>query len=375
MSKLKIIFLICLAILMYSNAENDVAIFVFGDSIFDPGNNNFINLSSATKADRWPYGETFFNFSTGRYCDGRIIPDFIAMNASLPPWKPYLQQNGTQKSFRHGANFAAGGAHAISENNPGWINLKEQLSFFKNASKILSNEVGEEEAKKILMEAVYMTSIGGDDFATFIGDDHPNSTQIQQFIDLVIGNITQVIMEIYDMGGRKFAIQNIGPMGCAPRSLQSYDVPSNECYEFMNDIIRQHNQEFIKSAHALENELQGFTFLIFDYFSSLYSIVKNASIYGFTVTDFACCGSGTNDASDCGIEPYELCSNPNEYVYFDGDHPGDQANLILSQLLWSGDSTVTTPINFKQLLELQIVSNIYLGYKVDHHHNVDVEMM
>lgn len=52
-------------------------LFVFGDSLFDPGNNNYINTTTEFQANWSPYGESFFNPPTGRFCDGRLIPDFI----------------------------------------------------------------------------------------------------------------------------------------------------------------------------------------------------------------------------------------------------------------------------------------------------------
>lgn len=53
------------------------ALYIFGDSLFDPGNNNYINTTTDYKANWSPYGETFFKYPTGRFCDGRLIPDFI----------------------------------------------------------------------------------------------------------------------------------------------------------------------------------------------------------------------------------------------------------------------------------------------------------
>jgi hypothetical protein len=53
------------------------ALFVFGDSLFDAGNNQYLNGSVEGGAISWPYGETFFNHSTGRLSDGRLVPDFI----------------------------------------------------------------------------------------------------------------------------------------------------------------------------------------------------------------------------------------------------------------------------------------------------------
>ena len=51
------------------------ALFVFGDSQFDVGNNNYINTTM--KVNYWPYGETTFKYPSGRFSDGRLVPDFI----------------------------------------------------------------------------------------------------------------------------------------------------------------------------------------------------------------------------------------------------------------------------------------------------------
>ncbi|GMQ00840.1 hypothetical protein CsSME_00047734 [Camellia sinensis var. sinensis] len=69
-------------------------LFVFGDSLFDPGNNQYINGSKPGASSYYPYGQTFFNHPTGRLSDGRIIPDFIALFAKLPMLTPYLQPGG-----------------------------------------------------------------------------------------------------------------------------------------------------------------------------------------------------------------------------------------------------------------------------------------
>lgn len=56
---------------------NQAALFVFGDSLFDAGNNNYIDTFSRFKSNIWPYGQTTFKSPTGRISDGRLIPDFI----------------------------------------------------------------------------------------------------------------------------------------------------------------------------------------------------------------------------------------------------------------------------------------------------------
>lgn len=64
--------------------NKDVALFVFGDSLFDLGNNNFINTTTYYRANFPPYGESFFKNPTGRFSDGRILPDFIGKLSYVP---------------------------------------------------------------------------------------------------------------------------------------------------------------------------------------------------------------------------------------------------------------------------------------------------
>lgn len=67
---------ILLLIPSIASAQRPPALFVFGDSLSDPGNNNFIRTLS--KADSPPNGIDFpGGFATGRYCNGRTTVDIL----------------------------------------------------------------------------------------------------------------------------------------------------------------------------------------------------------------------------------------------------------------------------------------------------------
>ena len=51
------------------------ALYVFGDSLFDSGNNNF--LPTLARANYFPYGLNFPGGVTGRFTNGRTVADFI----------------------------------------------------------------------------------------------------------------------------------------------------------------------------------------------------------------------------------------------------------------------------------------------------------
>lgn len=64
------------------------ALYLFGDSIVDVGNNNY--LKTLIKANFPPYGRDFINHeATGRFCNGKLATDFtgtsLQSSATLPP--------------------------------------------------------------------------------------------------------------------------------------------------------------------------------------------------------------------------------------------------------------------------------------------------
>jgi len=67
-------------------ATTTPACFIFGDSLVDIGNNNFLPLSLA-KANLYPNGIDFGNgIATGRFSNGRTVPDIICMCLSRSRW-------------------------------------------------------------------------------------------------------------------------------------------------------------------------------------------------------------------------------------------------------------------------------------------------
>ena len=74
------------------------AMFVFGDSIVDTGNNNFLN--SIAKANYWPYGcDSPSKFPTGRFCNGQTVVDFLGNINFFHMQSKLLQSNIPKNSF------------------------------------------------------------------------------------------------------------------------------------------------------------------------------------------------------------------------------------------------------------------------------------
>lgn len=62
-----------------SNKQPTVqAIYCFGDSIFDSGNNNY--LQTVSRANFTPYGVDFVNGPTGRFTNNKTVVDSFGKN-------------------------------------------------------------------------------------------------------------------------------------------------------------------------------------------------------------------------------------------------------------------------------------------------------
>ncbi|KAL8234888.1 hypothetical protein R6Q59_020988 [Mikania micrantha] len=328
------------------------ALFIFGDSFFDPGNNNYINTTSDFQANQWPYGKSYFNTPTGRFSDGRLIPDFIAEYAKLPLIPAYLEPGNDE--YTHGANFASGGAGALIDSHAGFVvDLHTQLRHFNDLANHYKQNLGDTKASQFLSTAVYLFSCGSNDYLSPVANNHSiyyQHTQ-QQYVDMVIANLTTVIKGVYEAGGRKYGFLTVPPLGCWP--AVRLKQPGNTCVKQIDDIVRLHNQALARQLENLEKQLEGFMFSKFDIYSSISDRMKNPSKYGFKEGETACCGSGPfGGIYSCGgmrrTKEYQVCDNASEYLFFDSYHPNELATRQFAEMFWNGD---VEPYNLKALFE------------------------
>ena len=62
------------------------------------------------------------------------------------------------------------------------------------------------------------------------------------------------------MGGRKFAFQNVGPMGCSPTAKQMYGLTGDKCYETDLSVARLYNNALIEAVGEAITRIQIFSF-------------------------------------------------------------------------------------------------------------------
>ncbi|PWA68140.1 SGNH hydrolase-type esterase domain-containing protein [Artemisia annua] len=159
------------------------AFFVFGDSLVDNGNNNY--LYTIARADMLPYGiDTPDHRPTGRFSNGLNIPDIISEHIGSEPTLPYLSQELAGEKLLVGANFASAGVGILNDTGSQFVNVLRmplQLEYFKEYQQRLGLEIGEKQAKELVNQALVLISLGGNDFVNnyFLYPFSPRSQQAQ----------------------------------------------------------------------------------------------------------------------------------------------------------------------------------------------------
>ncbi|KAK6944688.1 GDSL lipase/esterase [Dillenia turbinata] len=353
------------------------ALFIFGDSTVDPGNNNYIKTIPENQADYTPYGQNgFFQGPTGRFSDGRVIIDYIAEYAGLPLIPPFLQSSA---KFIYGANFASGGAGVLTETNQGLvIDLQTQLKYFEEVRTLLITELGEAQAKELISEAVYFISIGSNDYlAGYLGNPRMQELyQPEEYVRMVIGNLTHSIQVLYEKGGRRFGFLSLSPLGCLPalRALNSR-ASDGGCLEEASALALAHNNALSAVLATLEQMLKGFYYCKNNFYDWLLDRITKPTEYGrsslkqnawglslsiishthrFKDGVTACCGTGPyGGIFTCGgtknVTEYHLCEHADEYVWWDSFHASERIHEQCARAIWSGPSNSVGPYSLEDL--------------------------
>ncbi|CAN6210220.1 unnamed protein product [Urochloa humidicola] len=319
-----------------ANAGKVSEIIAFGDSTVDTGNNNFI--PTIAKANFPPYGCDFDGgVATGRFSNGRLVTDFVSEMFGLPSSLPaYLDSGYTIDQLATGLSFASAGAGLddLTAKFTKAISLSQQLEYFKEYTERLKLAKGESVANKIIAEALFIFSIGTNDFILnyFVLPLRCARYTTPEYVAYLIGLADAAVRDAYHLGARKIVFTGLVPFGCIPaeRTL-NLDEPGS-CNEEYNQWARRFNAELQDAVRKLNGDLVGAHMVYADTYSVLSAIVANPSHYGFDENVAqGCCGTGhIETAVFCGLGEPLTCQDPNKYLFFDSAHPSERACKIIA---------------------------------------------
>ncbi|XP_062192933.1 GDSL esterase/lipase At1g71691-like [Phragmites australis] len=329
------------------------ALFVFGDSLIDSGNNN--NLASLAKANYFPYGIDFADGPTGRFCNGYTIVDELAQLLGLPLVPPYSQVSSVQQILQ-GVNYASAAAGILDDsgqNFVGRIPFNQQISNFESTVAQIAGAVGAAAAAGRLGRSILFVGMGSNDYLNnYLMPNYDTRRRYnpQQFADLLVRQYASQLTRLYNAGARKFVVAGVGSMGCIPSVLAQSLM--GRCSQEVNDLVLPFNANVRAMLDGLNADLPGARFTYLDNFRVFRAILGDPASFGFSVVDEGCCGIGRNGGQVTCLPFMPPCADRERYVFWDAYHPTAAVNVIIANQAFHGGADVVAPINVRQLANL-----------------------
>ncbi|CAA0839282.1 GDSL esterase/lipase [Striga hermonthica] len=333
------------------------AMYVFGDSLIDNGNNIYFVVAVA-KAKFWPYGIDFDKGPTGRFCNGKTLVDYIGELLGLPLIPSYADANAKGENIMYGVNYASAGSGILEDTGDQLgrlVPLREQISNFESTLNQLKDQMQTEDLSDYLAKAIVFLDMGSNDYLNnyLFPFEHQSSksNSPQEFADLLVKQYEGHILELQKLGVRKFFIAEVAPIGCIPFFLGQGKVPPGECEPSSNNLAQMFNSRLKPLVNRLNSENPGSVFSLGGSFKIFMTLRDNADDYGFTVKDKPCCDVGINKrAALC--RPYtEPCFNREQYLFWDNAHPTQAANRLLAHWIFNS-TTYNFPFSIQKLAEM-----------------------
>eukprot|EP00253_Pinus_taeda_P003371 PITA_03371 len=315
------------------------ALYVFGDSTVDPGNNN--GLATIVKANFRPYGRDFVGRKpTGRFTNGKLVTDIISGLLGIPVTVPaYLDPQFRGPRILKGAGFAssASGYEDSTSLTVNVLTVRQQLEIFKLYRKQIVNMVGAENSSKIISGALFTISAGTDDFVNnyFLNPLTRAEYTVTEFQDLLLRSLSEFIRSIYQEGATLFALIGLPPFGCLPSQITLHNLTGKGCVDKFNDVAVSFNQKAVSLLEALHPSVPGLKLAYINVYDKLLDFIKNPRKYGFEVVRKGCCGTGLLETAILCNPTTPVCRDPSKYVFWDSFHPTDKAYNILAQDMFS----------------------------------------
>ncbi|MDJ0902578.1 MAG: SGNH/GDSL hydrolase family protein [Xenococcus sp. MO_188.B8] len=320
-------------------------IYVFGDSLSDPG--NIFNYTTSLQSFEELFGldipvippsPPYFEgrFSNGPVWVDNLVADLeltIAPSTELSRLSPEiplpsavtLTSSGLEVSpFFNGAtttnsvNFAFGGAQT-GQNGAGELGefipgVQRQVEWFVNDHQ--------QAGQLATADALYIIWGGPNDYQT-VPDADPEG---------VVDNLETSIESLFNLGARNFLVPNLPDLGKTPIA-QTPNRPVSPTQ--LTDLTEQHNSLLEETLDELSGTLNGINLMPLDVNDLFNDILADPEDFGFTNISDPCLNSDPISLAVSLADPDssnpEICAQPEEYLFWDLLHPTASAHEILGK--------------------------------------------
>ncbi|KAL9229091.1 hypothetical protein vseg_004601 [Gypsophila vaccaria] len=326
--------------------------FIFGSSVVDNGNNN----EKSIKGNYLPYGIDYSRGPTGRFSNGKNVADQIADHLGISRIPPFLslRTNGTgnvsESTIGHGVNFASGASGIQDETSVmlGITSLKHQIKNFRKVVLPQLEEQAGNTRRHILGNYLFMVAAGNNDYTSYHMLRQHLVWNPLVFAAKLASNYFDQVKTLYKLGGRKFLLISVYPVGCNPGITKK----RGECVEELNKSVKLfHDQLMLMVMQSKQDNMPDAHFCVVNSAKIILDIIKFPNASGFKNVNSACCDTTKDGTCRQGGR---TCQNRKEYVYFDGVHLTEAASdIVASKAYYSNEEDEAYPDNLQGLMNIK----------------------
>lgn len=270
-------------------------LYVFGDSLSDQGNVSLLT-GGAIPPSEYTDGSTY-----GRFTNGKNYIDYLAADMGL----------SVTPSLLGGTNYAYGGArtnyHILP--NPAALSLLQQRDAYLAT---LGGRAAD-------ANALYLVWAGANNFADIFGRLRSNPLYNPTMDLLGAGaDISNTIASLAAAGAQHILAPNIPDLGLVPAVTGG--GPANPA---VSNMVARFNFGLEQALQGIELAFPDTEIIRIDTFSMLNALYRDPASYSFTNNTLGCYSLYVRAGGT-------TCAKPDEYIYWDLDHPTSATHRILA---------------------------------------------
>ncbi|KAJ8650938.1 hypothetical protein MRB53_003961 [Persea americana] len=299
-------------------------------------------MVTGVRSDHRPYGRDFDegHVATGRFSNGKLITDFLVSKLGLKDLLPaYLDPIINDHDLLTGVSFASAGSGFDDRTAEisSVIPMDKQIEYFEQCKDRISASVGVEVAEKIVNDAIFVISAGTNDLVWNYYDLPTRKVDftILGYHDFLLQKLQSLVEKIYSLGGRKFTIAGLAPIGCLPIQMTAADIlPSSDmprtCAHQQNDDAMAYNMKLQGLVIWMQGSLSGTKIGYVDIYNQIMDMVLSPTKYGLEETTRGCCGTGLAETGALCNSLSLTCPDASKYLFWDAIHPTQAVYQVLA---------------------------------------------
>ncbi|XVE60831.1 hypothetical protein DITRI_Ditri05aG0158200 [Diplodiscus trichospermus] len=259
--------------------------FVFGSSLVDNGNNNYLQNSTA-KADFLPYGIDFPHGPSGRFTNGKNVIDLLGEMLEIPSFIPTFSDPSTKGSkVINGVNFASAASGILDDT--GFLarqvtSLNQQI---RNFEEVTMGEVekelgcGRRRSRELLgNNYLFVVGAGGNDYSfNYFLREPDNNVGLQAFTANLTNSLSHQLKKLYNLGARKFVLMSVNPLGCVP---MVNGMRKGGCIKALNQAATLFNHGLKSLIDVAKSDMPSSNLVFVNSYNIIRDIIKNPASKG-----------------------------------------------------------------------------------------------